>query len=202
MFWPFDDGPRVSLHGAEQFDRRLLPHGVGSQGNQEVRHLGDVIQKLWPLRHHVLNLERVKCIKRLYRTCCTSKRTKTGEDKMLAVNVSLDMFCTSHMLCTMLTFLLYKNESHHVHLTCARPDFHIERWRGWWWNYRERRLLERWTRFETGFQYMLMWNCWIFVTRDDSVSIFVSITWVRIRTISSCVCGNRNGNFKQKEIFP
>lgn len=90
MFWPFDDGPRVSLHSAEQFDRRLLPHGVGSQGNQEVRHLGDVIQILWPLRHHVPNLEKIKRIKRLCRTGCMSKPKTTGKDKMQAVNVSLD----------------------------------------------------------------------------------------------------------------
>lgn len=60
MLWPFDDGPGVSLHGAEQFDRGLLPHGVRPQGNHEVRHLGDFIQVIRPLKHHFLDLERGK----------------------------------------------------------------------------------------------------------------------------------------------
>ena len=27
----------------------------------------------------------------------------------------------------------YNVSSNHVHLTCILPDFHIRRWRGWWW---------------------------------------------------------------------
>lgn len=60
MLWPFDDGPRISLHSTEQFDRGLLPHGVRPQGNHEVRHLGDFIQVIRPLKHHFLDLERGK----------------------------------------------------------------------------------------------------------------------------------------------
>lgn len=66
VFWPFDNGPWGSLHSAEQFHRSLLPHGVGPQGNQEVWHLGDFLQQLHPLGHHVLNLERVSCVKWMY----------------------------------------------------------------------------------------------------------------------------------------
>lgn len=57
MLWPFDDGSGVSLHGAKQFDRGLLPHGVRPQGNHEVRHLRDFIQVIRPLKHHFFDLE-------------------------------------------------------------------------------------------------------------------------------------------------
>lgn len=60
MLWPFDNGSWVSLHSTEQFDRGLLPHGVRPQGNHEVRHLGDFIQVIRPLKHHFLDLERGK----------------------------------------------------------------------------------------------------------------------------------------------
>lgn len=64
MFWPFDNGSWVSLHSAEQFDGGLLPHGVGPQGNDKVRHLRDPIQKLHPLSHHVLDLKKANDLNR------------------------------------------------------------------------------------------------------------------------------------------
>lgn len=26
--------------------------------------------------------------------------------------------------------------SYHIHITCSLPDFHISRYRGWWWSSR------------------------------------------------------------------
>lgn len=57
---------------------------------------------------------------------------------MLAVNISnywYILICRCHRLRAILTFL--QRVSHHIHILCLWPDFHIRRRRWWWWSYWE-----------------------------------------------------------------
>lgn len=55
-------------------------------------------------------------------------------DKMLAVNVSVNMFTFVQVIFTILTFL--QHVFNQIHITCLLTDLHTGRWRRWWWSHR------------------------------------------------------------------
>lgn len=56
---------------------------------------------------------------------------------MLAANIAAHQY-VCHRPCAILTCV--QNMSYHVHITSLLTDFHIRRWRAWWWEIQKKRL--------------------------------------------------------------
>lgn len=65
--------------------------------------------------------------------------------------------------------ILQQYVSYYVHVTCFWPDCHMEMERRWWCN-RRGKLAGHRPQLKTALQHLYMWNDWIVLIRDHSIS--------------------------------
>ena len=104
----------------------------------------------------------------------------------------------SHRLRPILKF--QQNLSHHVQVTCLRPDFYVGRWR-------RKRLPSQWPQLRTVLRIWMFCNNWIFLTRDRNILTFVSVTPLDIFKETSgqfpdIFVATETGILSQKWSFP